>query len=679
MKFSFREKIFNRLTIPKSFGTLGLIVIIFFFISNMINVRFIQDDAYTSFRYVKNFVEGNGLVFNPGQRVEGYTNFLWVMILSIFYFLDHAHILALDLENVAQILSVLFSVTVLILTYFLSKNILKKDVERRSLIEKLIDELVNLTPVFMLSISTPLIYWGVSGMETSFFVSLVLFSILLFLKNEENNSPTKSWIFLLVLSSLLRPEGMIVFALILTFKIYYLYKSHQEKKFILRARAVFNRELVNEILFYATPLIIYICFRLIYYGYPLPNTFYAKTDFSIEFIIRGINYFSDFARAYLLYGFVLLFPTILFYDKIKAKELIFIYWIIGAWTILNIIIGGDVLPIHRFFLPIMPLIFILFVKAISFAGDLVAKKNVWIANLFLTAAIVLIFSVGLLNFKTQRYQMMEKRSYETGLVKKMKIYANWINAQSERRGDQVSVAMSTIGAFSYYANACVIDIVGLTDGYISHHPKEVKGIDEELPVLWKERHYNADYVLSQKPDYIIFPAGAKPSAFAECALYVQDEFRKNYYTQIFYSDELHQLLPVFTRKEDLKVGLPVGKCNNKYLIHEIKANNYFLEMIQNNDINILQKVMTECDRVIYFCPQEITNVNTLKGMVYYHANDFESAKNYLIMAIDSEAANGIARYYLSKIFSFQGKDKEAIKLIGEIIRYSPDAFPNLIK
>jgi len=35
------------------------------------------DDAYISFRYVRNFVEGRGLVFNPGERVEGYTNFLW--------------------------------------------------------------------------------------------------------------------------------------------------------------------------------------------------------------------------------------------------------------------------------------------------------------------------------------------------------------------------------------------------------------------------------------------------------------------------------------------------------------------------------------------------------------------------------------------------------------------------
>src|SRR5262245_65582120 len=40
------------------------------------------DDAYISFRYGDNLVHGHGLVFNPGERVEGYSNFLWVMAMA---------------------------------------------------------------------------------------------------------------------------------------------------------------------------------------------------------------------------------------------------------------------------------------------------------------------------------------------------------------------------------------------------------------------------------------------------------------------------------------------------------------------------------------------------------------------------------------------------------------------
>lgn len=45
--------------------------------------RSVQDDAFISFRYSRNLANGDGLVFNAGERVEGYTNFLWTWLMSI--------------------------------------------------------------------------------------------------------------------------------------------------------------------------------------------------------------------------------------------------------------------------------------------------------------------------------------------------------------------------------------------------------------------------------------------------------------------------------------------------------------------------------------------------------------------------------------------------------------------
>jgi arabinofuranosyltransferase len=45
--------------------------------------RWVQDDAYVSFRYARNLVDGNGLVYNPGDRVEGYSNFLWTLASAV--------------------------------------------------------------------------------------------------------------------------------------------------------------------------------------------------------------------------------------------------------------------------------------------------------------------------------------------------------------------------------------------------------------------------------------------------------------------------------------------------------------------------------------------------------------------------------------------------------------------
>ena len=43
---------------------------------------FLYDDAYISFRYARNLIEHGELVWNLGERVEGYTNFLHVLSTS---------------------------------------------------------------------------------------------------------------------------------------------------------------------------------------------------------------------------------------------------------------------------------------------------------------------------------------------------------------------------------------------------------------------------------------------------------------------------------------------------------------------------------------------------------------------------------------------------------------------
>jgi hypothetical protein len=45
-------------------------------------LSWIGDDAFISFRYARNLAEGHGLVFNVGERVEGYTNFLWTVLFA---------------------------------------------------------------------------------------------------------------------------------------------------------------------------------------------------------------------------------------------------------------------------------------------------------------------------------------------------------------------------------------------------------------------------------------------------------------------------------------------------------------------------------------------------------------------------------------------------------------------
>ena len=77
---------------------------------------FFIDDAFITFRYVRQFVAGNGLVYNIGERVEGYSNFLWIMLLAL------PHAFGAELITTARVLSVILSVGSLILTYGLARS-----------------------------------------------------------------------------------------------------------------------------------------------------------------------------------------------------------------------------------------------------------------------------------------------------------------------------------------------------------------------------------------------------------------------------------------------------------------------------------------------------------------------------------------------------------------------------
>ncbi len=634
---------------------------------------FIQDDAFTSLRYVENFVNGKGLVFNEGERVEGYTNFLWVMILSAFKLFDLTFHINLELPKFAQLLSTIIGIPVLFVVYIISKKVLQQKVNEKMAVA------LSLTASAMLLFTTPFIYWSVSGMETSLFILFTLLSFYYFI-DFDNSKCRLLFTIISVLNSFLRPEGLFFFLLLISFRSFKNFLTLDKTSQIKRIKLSFDKAIFNTLLIYSIPYIAYLIFRLTYFGYPFPNTFYAKTEFNIEFIIRGWNYYLAFLETYLLYGLLYL-PTLIQLVRLKTnltENMLIAFCLI--YTLMIIFIGGDVLPIYRFFLTVMPLLFILFINStVELIDELFKNKMQLVFKVFLIA---LLIGYSVFNYLRNTPEMMEKRSYEMGLVSKMKIYAvhlknvhNLNRYKKIRNEKEFSVAMSTIGAFSYYSGARVIDLVGLTDEYTAHNPKEVEGIDEELPVLWKERHYNSDYVLGEKPDYVIFPAGAKPSAFAECALYVQEEFRKNYYMQLFYSKELNQLLPVFTRLENFRKDS--ANCGSKFVKHFIEANNLFLSMIKSGDKKLISKINRELDAMLEKCIVRLPEVNTLKGMVFYHAKNFTIAEKYLKDASFADSTNSIARIYLKNIYFLQGNFYKIEKLIPEIFKYSPYSIPGL--
>ncbi len=210
---------------------------------------FLCDDAFISFRYAKNFANGLGLVFNPGERVEGYTNFLWVIILSFFSLLGIAP------DQSANILSICLSISLFALFCFFNWKIFAT---------RKYDYFVLLGPLFVASNRTYAV-WSTSGLETALFSILIFGSVIMLVRSLDDTRYLRLSAILFSLAALTRPEGILLFASFFGF--YFLLTKKDKPAITSIARAA---------LIFVCIIGAHFIFRYLYYGYPLPNTYYAK-------------------------------------------------------------------------------------------------------------------------------------------------------------------------------------------------------------------------------------------------------------------------------------------------------------------------------------------------------------------------------------------------------------------
>ena len=159
---------------------------------------FTIDDAYISYRYAENFASGQGLVFNAGERVEGYSNFLWVLILGL---LKKAGI---GVPLAAKILGFLSLLAALVAVYKLVKRLTG-------------DSLSAAGALLLMTTSFGLVFFSVTGLETVFYAALVTWAACLFHRDEGRISVGLSII--LVAAALTRPEGVLFFPAMAAFEL----------------------------------------------------------------------------------------------------------------------------------------------------------------------------------------------------------------------------------------------------------------------------------------------------------------------------------------------------------------------------------------------------------------------------------------------------------------------------
>ncbi len=479
---------------------IGLITACAVYIYQVSNLWFTQDDAFISYRYAANALRGDGLVFNAGEHVEGYTNFLWVILLVLAGSLNFAF------DPVAKVLGIASGLGLIILTG-LWVRAAWQELRWGNGVGAAI------AAALLVAGNGSIAYWSVSGLETAWFAFWTCLAVWWWVR--------RSWLTIpaLTIACLSRPEGALIWGLLVL------------------AEWVWGEGLRNAIRLASgiVLLVPFAIFKVWYYGSFLPNPFYAKTGLGLEYLQSGFDYAWLYLRQYGFFGAAALLAIFSLRILPRRWRAIPAIWLV--YTAYIVFVGGDVLKAHRFFVPGTVLLAVSVLVSLGwvfnrFIGGRMAPWVTTAAGLAMAAWTMLGPADSLARI----------RDMELALVSKMSEVSRNL---TEVDKSNFSLAVSTIGKMSFdLLGHRVIDMLGLTDSTIARHPESVPGNVS----TWRERNFNASYLLSQDPDYILFSTGHKPSAPAERALLLHKKYRRNYYTILFAPKGGSKMLAISKRK-----------------------------------------------------------------------------------------------------------------------------------
>jgi hypothetical protein len=431
------------------------------------------DDAYIYIRYAENTARGMGPVFNTADPVEGYTGFLWFAILTAFAFFKAR------LDLVSQALSVMSYAGLLLTLYAYAKW-------------RYGSSFFAVLPAILFSLSVANAFWTGFALETMLFGFLTLNAVHLYLRFSRGFGQKIFTGLVALLASLTRPEGIVVYLLLLLFETACQLK---EKKRVDWA----------GLAAYAAPLLIYgfyLLSRHAFYGYFLPNTYYVKVGLNALFLRRGVAYLLTFINNN-LGGFYVFTAVLLhgFFFRRKEKE----WWLLFSVTLCLfatvILSGGDWWPFSRHALVSYPFAILLTNEFLRRLFESAASlRDGWrrlkrICGTFLIAFIAFTGVDSLLNTTRQFPASVFLPGYNRGFHLRAKFYGLLFK---KLLLPHQFIALSPMPTVAHFYGGRVLDMLGLTDPKIAHR---------KLPMGIKTHsHEKGDgrYVLSMRPTIIIF-------------------------------------------------------------------------------------------------------------------------------------------------------------------------------
>jgi hypothetical protein len=463
-------------------------------------LEFIKDDAYISFRYAHNLVTGHGLVFNHGERVEGFTNFLWVFVVAPF------EALGWDLFQVCEVLGTLLGIACLVYAGLLTAWI---HGERKAL--------SHLWGAFWLATSSSFVLWAQAGLEQPLACLLPLAgAYLLWTARDGHVTADPSG---RAAGREIRPRRFLVAGLVLGAACMTRPELHLLAVLVglpLVVDAVRGRRIRREHWLYVAGILAVTvpchAFRYWYFGSLVPNTFYAKTATGSAVWRAGLGTLREMF-AFNDMGLLVVAAPLAFADRKRMVEKATMGLIAIAFMAYYVSVGVDEMQWHRLYLPALPFLCVLAALGAQNAVEAVARavaarvgspSRVHAVAVTAGWAAVLVASYSNVAFTLREMNGYNGHGDLTGTFHPD--MGKFI-VRHERPGGLA--AFQDMGSTPYHApDIDFLDFVGLTDKTVAHarHDEKIHAFVEAWQASPAVTRYEArmrDYFFERAPEWTI--------------------------------------------------------------------------------------------------------------------------------------------------------------------------------
>jgi hypothetical protein len=436
------------------------------------------DDADIFFVYARNMAEGHGFVYNiGGERVEGFTSLLWTLICTgLFRFTERV-------EIPLYLLNVLFGA--------LTIHACLKRVQRPAFF------------LFLLAAAPAWFAWcQVSLMETGLWCCLLVLALLAAVERRG-----MLFTFLLPLLVVTRPESMLWCAWLIP--VFGRSVTSEEGW-----RSGLKKSVVPAAVF-AIALLVLVAFRMIYFGYPFPNTYYAKVSPSIAMNLwLGSGYllkylFLNPAVLLAVILWILMLLTGLLNRRSRTDQPMLIAVALLPGIFIPILVGGDHFGGSRFYQPIWPLLCLL---AVEGCPGLLGRFKPLKARLLLLVLVLF----GWVLFPFTAMLKHEFRIAQTG-----RRTGTALTVMFAEQHPYPTVAVITAGGSKYAYPGTVLDLMGLNATVMAHTPGARAGYKNHTA-------FNREIFYAWHPDILLCGEDAEFDAYVLKGLQDEEQFRQRY-------------------------------------------------------------------------------------------------------------------------------------------------------